>query len=157
MQTKRTAQEPQSTTPSPVGMATDSRPVNAGGSSQGRLPPQYVDFFYRFNRGEYFAAHEVLEELWLQDRRGPSGDYFKGLIQIAGAFVHFEKGRPQPGRSLLKLARGNLEKYPPDYLQWSVAEGLAFIGEWLEKVIAEPTRARKILPRLREPGRGGAD
>jgi hypothetical protein len=156
METRPTAQNPESTTPNPAGVAPRPEPLVAEGSGQ-ELPAQYVDFFHRFNRGEYFQAHEVLEELWLQDRRGPSGDYFKGLIQIAGAFVHLQKGRPQPGHSLLKLARGNLEKYPADYLQWSVAGGLAFIGEWLGRVIEEPRRASGSLPRLKGPGGEGRD
>ena len=143
--------DPALATPAPVSLTLSPLTVIAESPIQA-LPAQYVDFFQRFNRGEYFAAHEILEELWLQDRRGPSGDYFKGLIQIAGAFVHLEKGRLQPGQSLLKLARANLEKYPPDYLRWSVAEGLLFIGGWLQKLVAEASISLLPLPRLQPPG-----
>lgn len=120
-------------------------PGIAAGSSHA-LPVPYVAFFQRFNCGEYFEAHEVLEGLWLQDRRGASGNYFKGLIQIAGAFVHLKKGRPQPGQSLLKLARANLEKYPADYLGWSVAEGLVYIDGWLRRLAAETSNSLRPPP-----------
>lgn len=91
----------------------------------------------------FFEAHEVLELLWLQDRQGPTGDFFKGLIQIAGAFVHFQKGRPQPGQALLRRASFHLSKYPSPYLQWPTSAGLNLIQEWLKQ---PPLAARLPIP-----------
>jgi len=54
-------------------------------------PPHYVGYFKCFNAQQYYDAHDVLEALWL--REGKSGydyRYFKGLIQMAGAFVHLQ-------------------------------------------------------------------
>jgi hypothetical protein len=76
------------------------------------IDPHYLGYFECFNRGQFFEAHEVLEELWLADRHGPNGAFYKGLIQLAGAFVHLQKDRPRPAAALFKLARANLEKYP---------------------------------------------
>jgi len=45
-------------------------------------------FIARFDRGEYWLAHEELEPLWLQHR----DDAIKGLIQLAAAMVHAERG-----------------------------------------------------------------
>lgn len=53
--------------------------------------PHYIGYFKCFNAGYYYEAHDVLEELWLKD--GPTGkqfNFYKGLIQIAGAFVHMK-------------------------------------------------------------------
>ena len=73
------------------------------------LDPHYLGFFACFNRGEYYEAHDVLEQLWL---RTPGADhaFFKGLIQIAGAFVHLRKqflrpDHPKDGRRLRPAAR----------------------------------------------------
>ena len=107
------------------------------------LPAPYREFFECFNRGEFFEAHEVLELLWLQDRQGPTGDFFKGLIQIAGAFVHFQKGRPQPGQALLRRANFHLAKYPSPYLQWPTSEGLKLIQAWHNHL---PNAARLPTP-----------
>ena len=74
------------------------------------LPPNYAAFFACFNRQQFFEAHEALELLWLTERGRPDADFFKGLIQLAGAFVHLQRSRMRPAGALLKLARANLEK-----------------------------------------------
>lgn len=90
----------------------------------------YVGFFDCFNRQLFFAAHDVLEELWLADRHGPNGDFFKGLIQLAGAFVHLQKDRLRPAAALFRLAQANLEKYPGVHEQLQVPVVLALIATW---------------------------
>jgi hypothetical protein len=91
----------------------------------------YLGFFECFNRQLFFEAHEVLEELWLAERGGPRDLFYKGLIQLAGAFVHFQKNRLQPAAALLKLAQANLGKYPALYegLETTFVSGM--IGAWL--------------------------
>jgi predicted metal-dependent hydrolase len=59
------------------------------------LDPCYVAWFERFNACEYYEAHDVLEPLWLRTHGGDR-DFFKGLIQIAGAFVHLRSQRERP-------------------------------------------------------------
>ena len=57
-------------------------------SLQGReLDARYLGYFECFNRQLFYEAHDVLEDLWLPDRSGPNGNFYKGLIQLAGAFV----------------------------------------------------------------------
>jgi predicted metal-dependent hydrolase len=73
----------------------------------------YLAFFECFNGQLYFEAHEVLEHIWLPQRNAPNGLFYKGLIQLAGAFVHVQKGRPGPADALFKLSGANLEKYAP--------------------------------------------
>ncbi len=43
-----------------------------------------------FNRGEYFEAHERLEEAWNADP-GPGRDLYRGLLQIAVAYLQIER------------------------------------------------------------------
>src|SRR5262245_50935296 len=73
--------------------------------------PHYVGYFDLFNRGLFYEAHDVLENLWLPRRKQPDGDFYKGLIQLAGAFVHLQKSRLQPAAALFKLALNNVQKY----------------------------------------------
>ena len=75
---------------------------------KGQLDRHYTGYFEMFNCQKYFEAHEVLEHIWLKDRNGPDGAFHKGLIQLAGAFVHVQKNRPRPAVSLFKLALANL-------------------------------------------------
>jgi hypothetical protein len=81
----------------------------AGQFPEGKLGPHYTGYFELFNRQKFYEAHEVLEHLWLKDRQGPNGAFYKGLIQLAGAFVHLQKNHPQPAASLFKLALANLD------------------------------------------------
>lgn len=97
-----------------------------------RLDARYLGYFDCFNRQLYYEAHDVLEDLWLLDRKGPDGDFFKGLIQMAGAFVHLQKERLRPAEALFRLADTNLAKYPPHHHSTNVVDLLAMIAFWRE-------------------------
>ena len=95
------------------------------------LDAHYLGYFDCFNRQLFYEAHEVLEDLWLLDRHGPDGDFYKGLIQLAGAFVHLQKNRLRPAAALFKLAKANLAKYPVTHQQLDGHGVRAFIADWL--------------------------
>jgi hypothetical protein len=92
--------------------------------------PCYEGYIVCFNEQKYYEAHDVLEHLWLGER-GSANRFFKGLIQLAGAFVHLQKQylRPEhstdgrrlrPAWRLFKLARTNLEPFVPTFLDLDV-------------------------------------
>ena len=72
----------------------------------------YVGFFRCFNARKYYEAHDVLEEVWLPIRGQAQAKFYQGLIQMAGAFVHLQKGRLGPSARLFALALKNFEPYP---------------------------------------------
>lgn len=76
------------------------------------VDPRYAAYFALFNAGRHYDAHDALEALWLPVRRTPEGAFFKGLIQLAGAFVHLRKNRPGPAAALFRLADANLAHFP---------------------------------------------
>jgi len=94
------------------------------------LDVHYLAFFECFNRALYFEAHEVLEEIWLPRRNEPNGPFYKGLIQLAGAFVHLQKNRLQPAAALFDLARANLERYSPMHEHLDVRSIVDMINSW---------------------------
>src|SRR5437762_11519288 len=100
------------------------------------LDAHYLCYFDCFNSGLYYEAHDVLEELWLPIRREDRGAFYKGLIQLAGAFVHLQKNRLRPAAALFKLSSSNLCKYPPLHLDLEVPVVLRLIADWLEKLEA---------------------
>jgi Domain of unknown function (DUF309) len=96
--------------------------------------PCYEGYFICFNEQRYYEAHDVLEHLWLE-ADGPTHQFFKGLIQLAGAFVHLQKQFERPHHStdghrlgpacrLFKLAQSNLEPFLPVYLDLNVHSAL---------------------------------
>lgn len=92
------------------------------------MDPCLAGYFECFNSGLYYEAHDVLEHLWLRlGREHPDYAFHKGLIQLAGGFVHLrlqylhpdhpKHGRRlHPARRLLLLAAGNLSAYPDLHL-----------------------------------------
>jgi predicted metal-dependent hydrolase len=95
------------------------------------LDPRYQGYFTCFNERQYYEAHDVLENLWLEGS-DEHYQFFKGLIQLAGAFVHLQKQyvhpthpkhgrRLRPAVRLFQLAVKNLTPYAPKHLQLDVA------------------------------------
>jgi predicted metal-dependent hydrolase len=66
-----------------------------------------------FNRGHFFDAHEVLEEVWRSlPRDSPSHRqlrlHVQGVVQLAVAFHHVSTGNLVGARSVLERAMRNL-------------------------------------------------
>ena len=93
----------------------------------------YAAYFEYFNRELFYEAHDVLEQLWLPIRKRPEGAFYKGLIQLAGAFVHLQKNRPGPSAALLKLARHNLVPSTPVRERLDVEAVVLMIDDWLAR------------------------
>jgi uncharacterized protein len=107
------------------------------------LPAHYLGYFECFNRGMFYEAHDVLEELWLPNRGRPDDAFFKGLIQFAGAFVHLQKHsakyqRLRPAAALFRLARANLGKYPSVHRRLNLHEVASIADDWIARL--EKTR-----------------
>jgi predicted metal-dependent hydrolase len=114
---------------------------------QGReLDAHYLGYFECFNRQLFYEAHDVLEELWLGQRSGPNYAFYKGLIQLAGAFVHLQKNRLRPSSALFKLAEANLKQYPAIHERLDVAKVLALIETWLQRLEAGRFEVNPLVP-----------
>ena len=96
----------------------------------GRLDPRYLGYIDSFNHQRFHEAHDVLEDLWLLDRTGPNGDFFKGLIQLAGAFVLLQKGRQRAADAVFQLVESKLRKYPRHHESADLAAVEAMIRFW---------------------------
>ena len=131
--------------PAPVSNKDKRIAAMAGQFNAGKLDAHYLGFFDCFNRQLFFEAHEVLEHIWLQDKHGPNGAFYKGLIQLAGAFVHLQKNRPQPASSLFKLALANLEQYPQVHEHLDVAAVVELIGHWLKLLKTHDFKANPLI------------
>ena len=92
---------------------------------------RYAGYFALFNQQKFYEAHDILEDLWIPDRKGVNGDFYKGLIQLAGAFVHLQKNRLRPSAALFKLAHANLEKYSSTHEQLNLVAVHQLIDGWL--------------------------
>ena len=72
--------------------------------------PEYEAFARCWNSALFFEAHEVLEGLWIRTRdRGQ-----QGLIQIAAALYHVQRGNAKGARTMVARALPRLRD--PDVL-----------------------------------------
>lgn len=57
-----------------------------------------------FNKGEYFEAHEVLEEAWKEDAT-PARELYRAILQIAVAYLQIERGNYQGAMKMFLRVR----------------------------------------------------
>ena len=108
------------------------------------VDPRYGGYFALFNQSEFYAAHDVLEDLWLADRLGANGNFYKGLIQLAGAFIHLQKNRLRPSAALFKLAQANLLRYSAHHEYLNLESVVAMIRHWLGDLEREQFRVNPL-------------
>jgi predicted metal-dependent hydrolase len=115
-------------------------------------PEAYRAFFEYFNHQRFFEAHTALEKLWLAKRGLPDADFFKGLIQLAGAFVHIQRRKRGPAMSLFRLADTTLHNYPGHHLRLDLSHTRELIQAWLKKLESNADLANSLAslppPRL---------
>jgi len=108
--------------------------------------PYYRAFFHCWNEQQYYEAHDVLEQLWLNSE-SPDADFFKGLIQAAGAFVHLQKHFEHPSHAkhsrrlppavrLFRLAQRNLASFAPRHHALDVAALCQLLSRYADKIVA---------------------
>jgi len=100
-----------------------------------------------FNSQRFYEAHDVLEEIWLPSRGSGKADLWKGLIQLAGAFVHVQKGRPEPALRLLRSSRQLLEPFDSAKSWIDLGQAIEITREW-ETKISGWVRGPQCLPDL---------
>ena len=108
------------------------------------LHPCYTGYFTCFNACDYYEAHDVLEHLWLECTDS-NHLFYKGLIQIAGAFVHLKKqhARPwhptdgrrmHPATRLFRIGSQNIVPYGPVHLSLDIVALHSMCDEWCAKI-----------------------
>ena len=83
-----------------------------------------------FNRGEYFEAHEALEDAW---REGPADEkqFLQGLVQAAVGLHHFSRGNLVGARGVLARSVRNLEPFAPAHKSIDLDLLLESLRSWL--------------------------
>jgi predicted metal-dependent hydrolase len=85
-----------------------------------------------FNAGLFFECHDTLEEMWA-GVRGPSRDFFQGLIQVSVAYYHLGNGNAAGAESMMRRALKRLGKYPARYGGFDVDAQRGELVRWLER------------------------
>jgi hypothetical protein len=106
-----------------------------------------------YNEGEYFDAHEVLEDPW-RTMTGADREIYQGIIQVAMGFRHAEREKWKSAVALLTKGLGRLEKHGTT---WDFLPLTEFVAEtrvafdWLSaKHRGEEPAGDLVVPRLPE-------
>jgi len=67
-----------------------------------------------FNSHHFWHAHEKWEELWLK-ASGDEKTFLQGLIQLAAAYHHVQRGTFRGAIRLFDAAFAKLDAFPPRY------------------------------------------
>ncbi len=95
------------------------------------LDPEFQRGIRLLNGGEYFRAHEVLEDVW---RGAAAADkkFLQGMIQLAVGLHHAQNNNRRGALSVLSRARGNLLAYAPAHDNVNVSA----ICDWISRAAA---------------------
>jgi predicted metal-dependent hydrolase len=97
-------------------------------------------------KGEFYEAHEVLEEAWRAAPR-EERDFFQGLVHVAVAWYQAGRGNEVGCERQLEKAARRLASFAPTHRELDVADLIAQV---------EAARGRfPSLPGLRIRARGG--
>ena len=118
--------------------------------------PFYRAFFQCWNEQRYYEAHDVLEQLWLKTNSADA-DFFKGLIQAAGAFVHLQKRfehplhtkhskRLAPAVRLFQLAEKNLSRFAPRHHGLDVGALCQLLRAYANQIVRVDYKANPWSP-----------
>jgi len=77
------------------------------------VDPRFGDAVRLFNAGEWYACHDGFEELW-HETQGPCRRGLQGILQIAVAHFHLERGNLRGATVLLGEGLGRLQAFEPD-------------------------------------------
>ncbi len=100
-----------------------------------------------FNSREFFLAHEVWEEIWMNERE-PEKTFLQGLIQLAAAFHHHMRGNSSGAQSLLAAAAVKLQRFVPKHRGIDVAELRREAVTWAKRLGEENDPGNENLPRI---------
>jgi uncharacterized protein len=115
-------------------------------------PDEYYEFFIKFNEGDYYTCHDLLEDMWMTDK----GNLFlKGLLQMSVAIYHYSYGNVKGARLMMQAAHDYLQTYRPVYWGLNLEKVYPFIDECLstfpvkiDRVPYEDVPTLPVLPVL---------
>jgi predicted metal-dependent hydrolase len=72
-----------------------------------QLPPRAREGIRLFNSGEYFQAHEALEEAW-RGAPSPQRELYQGILQIGLAYYQIRQGSCRGALKMFRRGQGKL-------------------------------------------------
>ncbi|MBU8905379.1 DUF309 domain-containing protein [Desertibacillus haloalkaliphilus] len=115
-------------------------------------PLEYYEFFIKFNEGDYYTCHDLLEEIWMTEK---DNGFLKGLLQMTVAIYHYEYGNIKGARVMMNAGHQYIQNYRPFF--WGVdleevnnfiESCLSIIPQDLDRVPFDQVSSLPKLPEL---------
>lgn len=114
------------------------------------LHPEALRGIRLFNAGEYFEAHEALENAW-RDEPGPIRELYQAILQVAVTYYHIQRGNYSGAIKVSARCKLKLDEWPDTCRGVDVAglrRSLAAVMEIVTRLGPERIRsANEALPR----------
>lgn len=101
-----------------------------------KAPDLVLKGIEEFNRGEFFEAHEYLEDAW-REESGRIRYLYQGILQVGVGFYHQENGNWGGATGLLHSGISRLKEFEP-----------AALGIDVAKLVRQSTQCLEELERL---------
>ncbi len=94
---------------------------------------EYLEGIRLFNKGEYFECHEMVEDIWMRSE-GMDHLHYQGIIQLAIALNHYQKGNFAGAMGLYEKACDKWNRLPAHYMGVDLKELREKADNFFEKV-----------------------
>ena len=108
--------------------------------------PRLAEAIALFNQGSWYACHDGFEALW-HETAGPMRPLLQGLLQIAVAQLHLERGNRRGALMLTGEGLGRLRRIQPGAMGLDVSAICSTATLWLEAL--QQGHSTNALPRPR--------
>ena len=122
-------------------------PEHPPGDGDWESNPQLAEAIALFNRGEWYACHDLIEDLWHQCQ-GPDRQALQGLLQIAVAHLHLERSNLRGATVLMGEGLGRLKPYGNEALGLLLEPLLAAVSRRLQALQQGLEASDDPLPQL---------
>ena len=78
-----------------------------------QLPEKVIAGITAFNAGDYFGAHELLEDAWLAEPE-EIRDLYRGILQIAVCYFHLTRRNYEGAQKMYARSQKWLTKWQPN-------------------------------------------
>jgi predicted metal-dependent hydrolase len=115
--------------------------------------PRYLAGVMLFNDRDFFEAHEVWEDLWME-AHGPERKFYQGLIQAAVGLLHFGNGNLRGAVKLYHSSRNYMKDLPANFLGMQVPVFLEAMTRCFEELLRQEVTSlagsldENLLPEL---------
>jgi uncharacterized protein len=110
-------------------------PCPSAADCEGELHSYAIKGLLLFNQGEYWKAHEALEEAW-REEKGEIRHLYRGILQVGVAYLHIKRANYDGAIKLYHRSKYWLDPFP------KVCRGVAVrqLQTDLEAAVAEVRR-----------------